>query len=59
MVWGFDGLEVDGTSFEKSGFVAGGYVDSSDVFESNIVEKWTAHFLAERNKVRKLSLIHI
>ena len=37
-------------SFEKSGFVAGGFVDSSDVFESSIVEKSTARFLVDRDK---------
>ena len=29
-------------SFEKSVFAAGGFADSSDVFESGIVEKSTA-----------------
>ena len=49
----FRGLKADETSLEMSGFFAGGYVDSSDVHESSIVNKWTAHFLVERDKARK------
>lgn len=33
------GLEVDGTSVEKSGFAAGSFVDNADVFQGSIVEK--------------------
>ena len=40
-------------SFEKSVFATGGIVDSSDVFESRIVEKSTARVLVDRDKARR------
>ena len=40
-------------SFEKSVFATGGIVDSSDVFESRIVEKSTARVLVDKRQGAK------
>ena len=48
IVSAFGGLEASGTSFEKSGCAAGGFVDSFAVFETSIAEKSTACVLVER-----------
>ena len=52
MASAFGELEADESSFEKSGFAAGGSADRSDVFELSIVDKSTARVLVERDQAQ-------
>ena len=46
------GLEADAVSFENSGFVARGFVDNPNDFESSIFGKSTTRVLADRDKAQ-------
>ena len=48
----FIGVEAHGVSLEKSGVVAGCFVDNPDVFVSSIVAKSTARVLVDRDKAQ-------